>query len=127
MTELSVLLERLVLLLDGSGIPFMIAGSFASTVHALPRTTQDLDIVIDPPTPEALDTLVGSMSPDDYYVDLDAAREALRRRSMFNVIDQAGWKVDFIVRKNRAFSRDEFARVALLGTARSPRDGRPYK
>jgi hypothetical protein len=30
---------------------------------------------------------------------------------MFNVIDHAsGWKVDFIVRKNRAFSRDEFAR-----------------
>jgi hypothetical protein len=51
------------------------------------------------------------MSPDDYYVDLEAARDALRRRSMFNVIDHAsGWKVDFIVRKNRPFSRDEFAR-----------------
>lgn len=37
---------------------------------------------------------------------------------MFNVIDHApGWKVDFIVRKNRAFSRDEFGRrmrLALL-------------
>jgi hypothetical protein len=111
MTELRALLERLVRLLDGSGIPFMIAGSFASTVHGLPRTTQDLDIVIDPPTPQALDVLIGSMSPDDYYVDLDAARDALRRRSMFNVIDHAsGWKVDFVVRKNRAFSRDEFAR-----------------
>jgi hypothetical protein len=111
MTELRALLERLVRMLDSSGVPFMIAGSFASTAHGLPRTTQDLDVVIDPPTPEALDSLVGSMSPDDYYVDLDAARGALRRRAMFNVIDHAsGWKVDFIVRKNRAFSRDEFAR-----------------
>jgi hypothetical protein len=37
---------------------------------------------------------------------------------MFNVIDHAsGWKIDFIVRKNRAFSRDEFGRrmkLALL-------------
>jgi hypothetical protein len=111
MTELRALLERLVRMLDSSGVPFMIAGSFASTAHGLPRTTQDLDIVIDPPTPQALDALVRSMSVDEYYVDVDAARDALRRRSMFNVIDHAsGWKVDFIVRKNRAFSRDEFAR-----------------
>jgi hypothetical protein len=115
MTELRALLERLVRMLDGSGVPFMIAGSFASTAHGLPRTTQDLDIVIDPPSPQSLDALVGSMSADEYYVDVDAARGALRRRSMFNVIDHAsGWKVDFIVRKNRPFSRDEFARRMQL-------------
>jgi hypothetical protein len=45
-------------------------------------------------------------------VDVDAARDALRRRSMFNVIDQAsGWKVDFIVRK----SRDVAGIVATVG------------
>jgi hypothetical protein len=34
---------------------------------------------------------------------------------MFNVIDQAsGWKVDIIIRKNRAFSRDEFARLLSI-------------
>jgi hypothetical protein len=55
------------------------------------------------------------MPPDQYYVDPDAARDALRRRSMFNVIDLgSGWKVDFIVRKSRAFSRDEFARRMKL-------------
>jgi hypothetical protein len=121
MTELQGLLHRVVHLLDAAGVPFMIAGSFASAAHGLPRTTQDLDVVIDPPNPEALDSLVHSMSPDDYYVDADAARDALRRRSMFNVVDQAsGWKVDFIIRKNRAFSRDEFARrmqLSLLGVA----------
>jgi hypothetical protein len=115
MTELRVLLERLVRMLDSAGVPFMIAGSFASTAHGLPRTTQDLDVVIDPPSPHALDALVASMSSGDYYVDADAARDALRRRSMFNVIDHAsGWKVDFIIRKNRAFSRDEFARRMQL-------------
>ena len=106
MTELQGLLDRLVRLLDASGVPFMIAGSFASTAHGLPRTTQDLDVVIDPPGPEALDSLLRAMSPDDYYVDAEAARDALRRRSMFNVVDQvSGWKVDFILRKNREYSR----------------------
>lgn len=111
MTDLQGLLERLVRLLDAAGIPFMIAGSFASAAHGLPRTTQDLDVVIDPPNADALESLVRSMPPEDYYVDVDAARDALRRRAMFNVVDQrSGWKIDFIVRKDRAFSLDEFAR-----------------
>ncbi len=119
MTELQGLLDRLVRLLDGSHVPFMIAGSFASTAHGLPRTTQDLDVIIDPSDVQALDALVYSMSPGEYYVDADVARDALRRRSMFNVVDHAsGWKIDFIVRKDRPFSREEFARrmpMPLLG------------
>jgi hypothetical protein len=97
----------------------MIAGSFASAAHGMARTTQDVDVVIDPPNAGALEALLGALSPDDYYVDGDTAREALRLRSMFNVVDHAsGWKVDFIVRKNRPFSREEFARrmaVSMLG------------
>jgi hypothetical protein len=44
---------------------------------------------------------------------------ALADRSQFNVIEQAsGWKVDFLVRKDRPFSMEEFARrqpAQLLG------------
>lgn len=40
---------------------------------------------------------------------------------MFNVVDHAsGWKIEFIVRKERAFSREEFARrrvVEMFGVA----------
>jgi hypothetical protein len=119
MSELQGLLERLVEMLDTAGVPFMIAGSFASTAHGLPRTTQDLDVVIDPHDIDALDALVRAMPPAEYYVDADTARDAFRRRSMFNVVDNAsGWKIDFILRKNREFSRDEFSRrmpLHLLG------------
>lgn len=110
MSELKGLLERVSAAMTGASIPFMIAGSFASTTHGIPRTTQDLDIVIDP-TPGALDALLRALPPEQYYVDADSARDALRRRTMFNVIDQeTGWKIDLIIRKNRAFSREEFAR-----------------
>ena len=110
-TELGGLLARFVALLDAADVPFMVAGSFASTAHGMPRTTQDLDLVIDPPTAAALDALVRSLAPDQYYVDADAARDALARRSMFNVVDLAsGWKVDLILCKDRPFSRGEFGR-----------------
>ncbi len=118
-TELAGLLARLVGLLDAAGVPFMVAGSFASTAHGMPRTTQDVDVVIDPPNLAALEAFVRSMPAADYYVDADAARDAFTRRSMFNVIDLAsGWKVDLILCRNRPFSRGEFARrtrLELLG------------
>ena len=41
----------------------------------------------------------------------DGGRDGLVRRYIYNVDDQGpGWKVDFTVTKNGAFSRDEFSR-----------------
>ncbi len=117
--EVSGVLHRVAALLEAAGIPFMVAGSFASTAHGLPRSTQDIDLVIDPPSAAVFDALLASIPDQHYYVDGDAARDALRRRSMFNMIDLAsGWKVDLILRKNREFSRVEFARrmkISVVG------------
>jgi len=112
-------LARLVALLEASEIPHMVTGSFASTFHGVARATQDLDVVVDP-TGATLDTFLASLDPDVYYVDPDTARDALRRRSQFNVIDMTtGWKGDLIIRKARPFSIEELARrqpVELMGT-----------
>jgi hypothetical protein len=53
-----------------------------------PRATRDSDIDIDPPDDAALAALISSVSPSEHYVDADAARDAMRRRAMFNVIDK---------------------------------------
>ncbi len=83
----------------------MLSGSFASAYYGTPRSTQDIDLVI-AATPEQLRTFVEGLSSDRYYADLDAALEAHKRQSLFNVIDLAtGWKVDLIIRKSRAFSQ----------------------
>ncbi len=88
----------------------MLTGSYASSFHGTPRASQDIDFVISA-TRESLTRLVKSLPEAEYYVDLDAALEALRRESMFNVIDlSTGWKLDLIVRKSRPFSREEFDR-----------------
>jgi hypothetical protein len=101
------LLREVVTALDGAGVPHMLAGSSASTYHGEPRSTQDVDVVIDP-SEEALRSFLAALD-DRLYVD-DAVA-ALERRDQFNVIDPAtGWKVDLVIRKDRAFSRSEFDR-----------------
>lgn len=103
-------LARIVAELDASGIPHMVAGSFASTYHGEPRATHDIDLVIDP-SREQLQRLARGLDPAQYYVSVEAAEEAWTRRGQFNVVDLAsGWKVDLIVRKDRPFSREEFSR-----------------
>jgi hypothetical protein len=95
--------------LQNAAIPYMIAGSFGSSFHGQPRASNDVDVVIDP-TPEQLERLL-ALFTGPYYVNPQAAREALRCRSMFNVIDLTeGWKADLIVRKDRPFSTEEFRR-----------------
>jgi hypothetical protein len=88
----------------------MLAGSFASSYHGDPRTTNDIDLVI-APTRESLEAFVRSLDPAAYYVSEEAALDAFRRRGQFNVVAlESGWKVDLILRKERAFSHSEFER-----------------
>jgi len=96
----------------------MVTGSYASSYHGEPRATLDLDIVIDPDRP-ALARLVADLQGADFYVDSDAASVALADRWQFNAIGGDASKIDFIVRKDRPFSRAEFERrssAELLGT-----------
>ena len=114
----AALLKCIVDALDRNRIPYMVVGSFASTFHGEPRTTQDLDLVIDP-TLDSLQRLVSDLDPSEFYVDADTARDALNRRTMFNVIEMAtAWKVDLVIRRARPFSIEELARrqrVTMLG------------
>ena len=112
------LLAAVITRLDAAGVPHMVTGSLASSYHGEPRATWDVDIVIDP-TVDTLTRFVGSLLAADFYVDPDVAREALAQRSQFNAIGPDATKVDLIIRRDRPFSIEEFARRApadLLGT-----------
>ncbi len=101
-------LEEITAELDQARIAHMVAGSVASTYYSEPRTTQDIDIVIDPDR-RSLQAFVGALDPARYYVGDSEA--ALARRGQFNVIDTtSGWKVDLIVCRDRPFSRQKLAR-----------------
>lgn len=102
--------QRITAALNQAGIAYMLSGSFASAYYGAPRSTQDIDLVIEA-TPAQLRAFVQSLPSNEYYSDVDAALEACKRRSLFNVIDLAsGWKIDLIIRKARPFSEEEFRR-----------------
>jgi hypothetical protein len=97
-------------LLDDLDIPYMLTGSVAASYHGRPRATHDTDLVV-APQPLQLDALVEQLIAANFYVDAERAREALRTHRQFNVIDtRHACKIDLIIRQERPFSREEFAR-----------------
>lgn len=96
--------------LDAAQVPAMLTGSFAATIYGRVRATRDIDFVIDADEQQAR-RLVAALVARGYYTDEDAAIDAVRTHTQFNAIDpETGWKIDFIPRKARAFSREEFDR-----------------
>lgn len=97
--------------LDDALIEYMIAGSVASSIHGEPRTTRDIDIVIEV-TEASLRALFSSLDRNAIYVDeQQSEQQGVAAGDMFNLLDMhGGWKVDLIVRKARSFSKVEFAR-----------------
>lgn len=111
-------LAAVVRVLEDAGVPYMLTGSLAAAYYTVPRATQDIDLVVEASS-ALLDVLVDGLSDLGFYVSRDAAREASRAGGQFNAIDpERGWKADLIIRKDRPFSAEEFARrrpAILLG------------
>ena len=108
------LLARVVSRLDAAEVPYMLTGSYASSLHSVPRATKDLDVIIFPNRDQLLKFLQFFPSVE-YHVDHDDAIEALRGRRQFNIIDYAtGWKVDFIIPPFDEFNIEEFERRVTI-------------
>ncbi|WP_435008555.1 hypothetical protein P12x_005763 [Tundrisphaera lichenicola] len=107
---------------DRLGIAHALGGSWASSYHGEPRSTRDADLTVEPFTGREAD-LVASFGPD-YYVSLEAVREAVRGRRTFNIINTiAGFKVDVFVSKDLPFDRSVLRRrsaVEMPGDTNSP-------
>jgi len=102
LTPLAAALETL-------GVPYMIGGSVASSVHGAARTTIDVDLVADLPL-AAVSRLAEALAAE-YYVDESAVADAVRCRSSFNAIHLATmFKVDVFVLPEREYERQALAR-----------------
>lgn len=112
MTEPGPPLREVSELLDACGIPYMVVGSSASSHHGSPRTTQNIDLVVEIGL-DSFERLIATLDRDRFYVPEQSARDSVRDRSQFNLLDtRTGWKLDLIVRRDRRFSREEFSRRA---------------
>ena len=90
-------------------VPYLIGGSVASSLYGETRFTQDTDVIAEIDTQQAC-TLLASLE-QDFYGSETAAREAVQRKSCFNLIHlTSNYKVDIFVSKRRPFDIARFHR-----------------
>ena len=108
--EQADLLRRIIDVLEGQGITYMLVGSLASGVYGEPRLTHDIDVIVEL-RPEQVGPLCEAFPDQEYYVSARAARQAVSGGGQFNVIHPAsGNKVDFIMARRDAWGRSQLAR-----------------
>ena len=104
------LLKQILHVLQALGIEYMITGSYASSLQGEPRMTHDIDLVVSLDS-ESARQLFDRFSPDAFYLSKQAIEEALRDKSMFNLLEySSGDKVDFHILTDGAFDRSRFQR-----------------
>jgi len=95
--------------LDRAGVRYMVTGWMASNYWGVPRTTHDLDFVIQLP-PSQVSPLVEAFR-GDYYIDEAMVRGAYQPPHQFNAIDlRSALKVDFWLLKPVPFEHEMFQR-----------------
>src|SRR5688572_1787708 len=95
--------------LNQAGIRYMLTGSMASNAWGIPRTTHDLDFVLQVP-PSQVTTLTDAFA-GDYFIDETAIRMAYQPPHQFNAIHvPSALKVDFWMLRPVSFEREMFAR-----------------
>jgi len=88
--------------LENLGVRYLIGGSLASSVHGEPRSTNDVDLLVDFRA-EHIRPFVEAIRAD-YYVSEPAVQEAVRSGHHFNVIHMdAAVKVDLFLAGNDPF------------------------
>ena len=92
---------------------YFVGGSVASSFHGATRSTMDVDLVAKI-ADEHVKPLLEFLG-DDYYASQSAMREAVRRKSCFNLIHYpTSFKVDVFVSRDRPFDQDSLSR-AMMG------------
>jgi hypothetical protein len=95
--------------LNRAGVSYMLTGSMASNAWGIPRTTHDLDFVLQIP-PSAIPALTQNFS-DDYYIDPATIPAAFQPPYQFNVIHiPSALKIDFWMLRGVPFEREMFRR-----------------
>jgi hypothetical protein len=107
---------------DRLQIAYLVGGSLASSLHGIPRATQDVDMVagLNPkhvaPLVKALETV--------FYIDANMIHEAIQHGSSFNVIHlDTMFKIDIFVLQDDPVSREEMTRRELHKLSEDTEEG----
>ena len=105
------LLMKVILSLTKYNIKYMITGSIVSSIQGEPRSTHDIDMIIRVENVDVIKKLLFDFKQPDFYLDEYSIDEAIKDRSMFNLIDvMNGEKVDFWILTDSEFDKSRFSR-----------------
>ena len=108
-------IRKLVDLLEQKTATYAITGSIASNHWGVPRFTHDLDVLVVLNLDQAC-AIAASFTTDPYYASEEAAKDAVRTRSMFNLVDTSTtFKADLWVSSGDAFSQSMLSRRRRVG------------
>jgi hypothetical protein len=94
-------------------IKYLIGGSLASSLHGIPRATQDVDVVADIRVTQ-VSTLIENLKAS-FFVDEEMIRKAVMNRETFNIIDKENlFKIDVFMYGADEFSEKEMERRVLF-------------
>ncbi len=109
--------------LNRTGVIYYLTGSMASNYWGIPRTTHDLDFVVQ--LPAAAGPRIVEEFSGDFYIEEEAVRAVYEPPHQFNAIDtRSALKVDFWLAGTEPFDQEMLRRrvaVTLFGEPRSLR------
>jgi hypothetical protein len=110
--------------LETCRVRYLVGGSLASAVSGEPRSTLDVDLVVEL-TEKDVEALIVALG-DRFHVDADALRRSIRERSSTNVIHHAtSTKVDLFMSGGAPLDKEQMDRRQRVRVSTNP-DGWLY-
>lgn len=117
--------SRLLAVLDQMEIPYHVGGSVASSAHGKPRTTLDIDIVVDL-KPDQIREFAAALQ-DDFYADAAFIEQSFSQSRAANLIHYGtAWKFDLFTLQPDDYSQTSFARRFFREVRPDGRDAVEY-
>ena len=99
--------------LEELDVPYVVGGSLASSLHGIPRSTQDADLVA-ALRADHIQPFIGRVD-GSFYLSPERVEAAVRRRTSFNLIHlKTMIKVDLFVLSEAPLAKQEMARRQIL-------------
>ncbi|MDR2117307.1 MAG: hypothetical protein LBP87_13095 [Planctomycetaceae bacterium] len=97
MMDLDRTTEKVIIILEAIQHPFVITGGLTAITYGDPRTTKDIDIVMEiNPCEIDFANVLFEQFDKDFFFSLNGCREAIEKQTMFQAIDkETMFKVDF--------------------------------
>ncbi|MEO0103665.1 MAG: hypothetical protein ABIK40_05265 [candidate division WOR-3 bacterium] len=107
--EIEEVIKKVINILDKLNIPYLLTGALSVVYYGEPRATHDIDLVIQIKEDDI--TLLMKGFQDNFFIDEESIRNALKERSMFNAVHKdTNFKVDFWILTEDKFNKEMFNR-----------------